>query len=105
MILVRTVFQTKWGKADELVASMKEMMTGGPAPEPGPLANKTILLTDLSGEFHTVVMEAQYESMAAWEQFRAQMFSGSDSQSQDDGNMDSLIISGRQEFYTVEAEL
>ena len=103
MILVRTVFQTKWGKADELVAGMKGMMSGGPMPSPGPLPNKTILLTDLSGEFHTVVMEAQFESLAVWEQFRAAMFSNPESQ--DDGNQWDVIVSGRQEFYTVEAEL
>ena len=98
MIMARTVIQTKWGKADEVVKGMKEMMASGPMPEGG---HKVILLTDLSGEFHTVVMEAQFESLAAWEKFRATMFSG-DEDSQDD--MDDLMVSGRQEFYTIEAE-
>ncbi len=98
MIMARTVIQTKWGKADEVVQGMKEMMKGGPMPEGG---HKVTLLTDLSGEFHTVVMEAQFDSLAAWEKFRAQMFSGSEGQ---DNSQDELMVSGRQEFYKIEAE-
>jgi hypothetical protein len=104
MILARTVIQTKWGKADQVVKAMKEMMGSGPAPEG---SGKSTLLTDLSGEFHTVVLEAQFESLAAWEKFRATMFTGQDGQDgQGDGqaNMDDLMVSGRQEFWTVEAE-
>ena len=98
MIMARTVIQTKWGKADEVVKGMKEMMKSGPMPEGG---QKVMLLTDLSGEFHTVVMEAVFESLAAWEKFRSQMFSGSDSQ---DNSQDDMMVSGKQEFYTIEAE-
>ena len=100
MIMARTVFQAKWGKADELVKGMKEMMGSGPMPEGG---HKVMLLTDLSGEFHTVVMEAQFDSLASWEKFRAQMFTGPESQAQDN-SQDDLFVSGRQEFYTIEAE-
>lgn len=98
MIMARTVIQAKWGKADEVVQGMKEMMGSGPMPEGG---HKVMLLTDLSGEFHTVVMEAQFDSLAAWEKFRAQMFTGPDDQ---DNSLDELMVSGRQEFYTIEAE-
>lgn len=98
MIMARTVIQTKWGKADEVVQGMKEMMNQGPMPEGG---HKVMLLTDLSGEFHTVVMEAQFDSLAAWEKFRATMFTGQEAQ---DNSMDELMVSGRQEFYTIEAE-
>ena len=104
MIMARTVIQTKWGKADEVVKAMKEMMGSGPMPEGG---HKVMLLTDLSGEFHTVVMEAQFDSLAAWERFRAQMFSGEGQENgQDTGqnNMEELMVSGRQEFWTIEAE-
>jgi len=98
MIMARTVIQTKWGKADEVVRGMKEMMKSGPMPEGG---RKMTLLTDLSGEFHTVVMEGQFDSLAAWEKFRAQMFTGTQGQ---DNSQDDLMVSGRQEFYTIEAE-
>ncbi|MDQ3930621.1 MAG: antibiotic biosynthesis monooxygenase [Chloroflexota bacterium] len=100
MIIARTVIQTKWGKAREVVDGMKEMMKGGPTPEGG---GRVTLMTDLSGEFHTVVMEAQFESLAAWERFRATMFSG-DGQDDGQGNMEELMVGGRQEFWTIEAE-
>lgn len=98
MIMARTVFQAKWGKADQLVQGMKEMMKDGQMPEGG---GKVTLMTDLSGEFHTVVMEAQFDSLASWEKFRAQMFSGPN---EPDNSQDDLFVSGRQEFYTIEAE-
>jgi hypothetical protein len=84
---------------------MKEMLKSGPMPEGG---HRVTLLTDLSGEFHTVVMEAQFDSLAAWEKFRATMFSGPDGQGSDQGggqdNLDEVMVSGRQEFWTIEAE-
>lgn len=101
MIMARTVIQTKWGKADKVVNGMKEMMKGGPMPEGG---SKVMLLTDLSGEFHTVVMEAQFDSLASWEKFRAQMFTGPQDENNSQDDMDDMMVSGRQEFYTVEAE-
>jgi quinol monooxygenase YgiN len=99
MIMARTVIQTRWGKAEDVVPGMKEMMKSGPMPEGG---HKVTLMTDLSGEFHTVVMESQFDSLAAWEKFRAGMFSGTEGQDQD--NMEEMMVSGRQEFYTIEAE-
>ena len=44
MIMARTVIQTKWGKADEVVKAMKEMMGSGPAPEG---SGRSTLMTDL----------------------------------------------------------
>src|SRR5688572_17574353 len=100
MIMARTVIQTKWGKASEVVEGMKQMMGSGPPPEG---AGKATLMTDLSGEFHTVVLEAQFESLAAWEKYRATMFSG-EGDDQGDNTFDELMVSGRQEFWTIEAE-
>ncbi len=99
--MARTVIQTKWGKADKVVNGMKEMMKSGPMPEGG---HKVMLLTDLSGEFHTVVMEAQFDSLAAWEAYRAQMFSGPEGASDGEDDMEEMMVSGRQEFWTIEAE-
>ncbi len=62
------------------------------------------LMTDLSGEFHTVVMEAQFESLAAWEKFRATMFTAPDGQGVPDDGMEEMMVSGRQEFWTIEGE-
>jgi quinol monooxygenase YgiN len=105
MIMARTVIQTKWGKADKVVEGMKEMMKSGPMPEGG---HKVTLMTDLSGEFHTVVMEGQFDSLAAWEKYREQMFSGQEGEGDGQGggqdNMEEMMVSGRQEFYKIEAE-
>lgn len=101
MIMSRTVFQAKWGKADELVAGLAESMRQGGGFDAK--EHKAKLLTDLGGEFHTVVIEAQYESLAEYEQFRARLFASPDFQANANRG-DGLMVSGRQEFYTVEAE-
>jgi len=97
MIMVRTVFQTQWGKTNEVVASMAEGLRRGSEGH----EHKMKLLTDLSGEFHTLVLEAQFESLAAWEQFRHRLFSNPEFQN---SRQDQLMVAGRQEFYTIEAE-
>ncbi len=95
MILVRTVFQAKWGKAQELVAAFKEGMRGA--------ERQPRILTDLSGPFHTVVLEGEHESLAAWERFRAQMFA--DPQfAAGSRRVDELVESGRTEYYTIESD-
>jgi len=101
MIMTRIVFQAKWGKASELVAGLAEAMRHGDGVDAK--EHKVKLLTDLSGEFYTVVMEGQHENLAAYEQFRARLFSSSEFQD-NNGRRDDLMVSGRQEFYTIEAE-
>lgn len=63
MILVRNVFQLKFGKAREATALVKEseaiMKRHGGAP--------TRYLTDLTGQFYTLVMEISYENLSAME--------------------------------------
>ncbi|HUS14760.1 MAG TPA: hypothetical protein VM536_07045 [Chloroflexia bacterium] len=98
MIMVRTVFQTKWGKAEAVVASMAATLRHNPEAA----EHKLTLLTDLSGEFHTVVMQGQWETLGAWEQFRHRMFSSPEFR---ENRQDELMVSGRQEFYTIEAAL
>ncbi len=61
MIVVRGVFQAKYGKGDELVQLFQE----GSAMWPG--WRNARILTDLSGPFFTVVSEGEYESFAAWQ--------------------------------------
>ncbi len=62
------------------------------------------VLTDLSGDFDTVVLEGVHESLAAWEQFRASLFASPEFQNSDDRS-DEFIVSGRQEYFAIEAEL
>ncbi len=100
MILVRMVFQTKWGKAQEVVDEFKknaDMMRRVTGPRV-----RGRVLTDLSGPFHTVVQEMEVESLAEWERIRTAMFSDQEAQQQM-GDPGDLLESGRAEFYTIEA--
>jgi hypothetical protein len=93
MILVRHVFQAKYGRGDELVGAMKELRQLMPQV-PGRL------LTDLSGTFFTVVSEFEVASLAEWEMgfatsMRDQRFAAIFSKTVD------LVDTGRREFYTI----
>ena len=101
MILVRVVFQAKNGKASELVAGMKDTIKHMTNPM-GDTTTRVRLLTDLSGPFDTVVMETEHASLAAWEQARALMFTTPAFQ-ENQPRAQELVISGRHEYYTIEA--
>ena len=68
MILIRDVFQAKYGKGGELVALFKE------AREQWPAGYAQRILTDASGSFFTVVTETEVENLAAGEQLTAEVF-------------------------------
>ena len=99
MVLVRFVFQAKWGNAQKVVDEFKEnaeMMQRIFGPEV-----HGRILTDLSGPFHTVVQELEVESLAEWERIRVAMFNNPEfQQAQESG--ENPFISGRTEFYTIE---
>lgn len=97
MILVRDVFQAKYGKSGELVALFKE--AGQKWPDAMQYGRR--VLTDASGSFFTVVTETEVESLAAWEQLIADVFSNPEF-SEWFGRMQALVESGRREFYTAE---
>ncbi len=95
MILVRNVFQAKYGRGGELVALFKEarqMGLGHPDDR---------VLTDASGSFFTVVFETIAESLAAWEQRQTEDFSRPEF-NEWFARMIPLVESGAREFYTVE---
>jgi hypothetical protein len=99
MILVRTVFQAKFGKGGELAKAMVESMRAG-----GAGGGRWRVLTDLtSGPFDTVVLEGVADSLAAWEELRRQMFA-EPSFGEEMARTAELIQSGRAELYTIEAE-
>lgn len=95
MILVRDVFQAKYGKGDELVALFKEIGQKWPQD----YADR--ILTDVSGPFFTVVVETKVESLAEWERRIAEIFAmpvfGDWF-----ARMPPLVESGRREFYNIE---
>jgi hypothetical protein len=59
MLIVREVFVAKPGQAGKLAKLWKRVMGQDP---------NIRILTDLIGNYNTVVMEMQVESLAAWEQ-------------------------------------
>ncbi len=96
MILVRDVFQAKYGKGDELVALFKELRD---KLEFG-LAQR--ILTDVSGTFFTVVTETEVESLAEWERLSSEALSTAEFADWF-ARMVPLAESGGREFYTIEA--
>ncbi|MDP6607391.1 MAG: hypothetical protein QF664_14210 [Dehalococcoidia bacterium] len=66
MILERTVFKAKYGRDDELVALLKE---GNEMLAKYDIAAQRIL-TDMTGEFFTVVMETEVADLATYEASR-----------------------------------
>jgi len=95
MILVRDVFQAKYGKGGELVELFKE------AREHWPAGYAFRILTDISGPFFTVVSETEVEDMAAWEQRNAEVFAMPDF-GQWFARMEPLVRSGQREFFNIE---
>jgi hypothetical protein len=101
MIVVRTVLQAKFGTGGRLAASLSQASSAMMA-EPG-TARRWRVLTDLSGEFDTVVQEVEAESLAEWETRRVRLFELAafrDSMAQ----MQEFIVSGRNELWTIEGE-
>lgn len=64
MIIVREVFIAKPGNASKLAKMMKDAMEG------------VKVMTDMTGVYNKVVVEMEYESVAAWEKFMAEYMSG-----------------------------
>jgi hypothetical protein len=63
MILVRNVFQLKFGKAKDAKALMKEGASIAKKVGYGAQSH----LMDVTGPFYTLVLESTHESLAAWE--------------------------------------
>ena len=98
MLLVRQVFQAKYGRGDELVALFRELNIR--MRDAGELSPQFRILTDASGPFFTVVTETEVENFAAWESgFREAM----EQPWMEDwfSRMTPLVESGSREFYTI----
>lgn len=102
MILVRFVFQAKYGQAGAVVEQFKKDLERFKKVVGEDV--KVRLLTDLSGSFDTVVEELELESLAAWEKLRADLFASPEFQETRE-NRENPFLGGRTEFYTIEAEL
>ncbi len=94
MILVRDIFQAKYGKGGDLVALFKEARQTW--PDYG-----VRILTDASGQMFTVVTEEEAESIAAWERGLSEIFANPEFEKWFN-RMVPLVESGRREFYNIE---
>lgn len=95
MILVRDVFQARYGKGGELVGLFKEARQKWPERFAGRI------LTDLSGSFFTVVTETEVASLGDWEYRLAAIFALPDF-GHWFNRMTPLVESGRRELYNIE---
>ncbi len=96
MILVRNVFQAKYGRGDELVQLIKD---GQAIPAKHGMGRQRIL-TDIAGRFFTVVMEIELEDLADYERSR-EAFGDPEFGPWFQGMME-LVDSGSREFFTIE---
>ncbi len=96
MLVIRDVFQAKYGRGDELVALFKE----GRDKFSDLSDHLWHVMTDASGPFFTVVEEMQAENLAEYEQLRERLFQ-SPGFSDWFAKMVPLVESGRREFYYV----
>ena len=95
MILVRTVFKAKFGRAGELAAEIVKQLPNIPEVNPR-------VLTDLSGPMDTVIVE--FEASSLDEVFRRRLEMYADPQlAEGAARMAALVESGRNEYYTIES--
>jgi hypothetical protein len=99
MIVVRNVFQLKFGKAREAVALMKE----GLAIQKRVMAGtdfSTRVLTDVTGPFYTLVLEMTAPNVAAVESTMPRLFEDKDWQANYQ-KVGALVESGYREIFTI----
>ncbi len=102
MILVRIVFQAKLGHAGKVAKGMKEgmeKMRGMTAMQPCHVR----ILTDLSGQFDTVVQELEFDSLDDFMKNQQAMFADPRWQEMF-GSMADDLLGGSKEYYTLEYE-
>ena len=96
MIVVRNVFQLKFGKAREALAVMKE----GIAIQNRLGEGSARLLTDLTGRHYTLVLEMTFPNLATLEAMTPRIFGDKEFQANYQ-KMVPLVESGRREIFTI----
>ena len=97
MIVIRNVFQLKFGKAREALAVMKEGLAIQKRLAPDASAR---LLTDVTGPFYTLVLELTVPGLAAFEATAPKVFGDPEFQANYQ-KMAPLVKSGRREIFTI----
>ncbi len=99
MVVIRNVFQLKFGKTREAVALVREgiaiqkrVLTG--------VEFSTRLLTDVTGPFYTLVLELTVPSLATFETYAPRLFGDKDWQANYQ-QMVPLVESGHREVFTI----
>src|SRR3954466_1908095 len=101
MVVIRNVFQLKFGKAKEAVALMKE----GLAIQKRALAGtefSTRLLTDVTGPFYTLVLELTMPNLATFETNAPRLFGDKEWQANYE-KLQPLVKTGYREIFNVVA--
>lgn len=101
MILVRSEFQCKWGRVNEVIdrfKQMEEMMQNQN------VIKRTRIMTDMSGRFDTVIVESEVESLDDYHAMLQAMFADPQWQeAQEAAGQNTPYRSGRREYYKIEA--
>ena len=101
MIVVRNVFQVKFGRAKEAVEIWKEGMAL--ARRIGFPSKSNRLLTDLVGQFYTIVFENTFESLSDFERLGKTVMSNPEWQTWY-AKATALTESGYREIFNIVAE-
>ena len=99
MIVVRNVFQLKFGKAREATALMKEGLAIQRKVITG-VEFSTRLLTDVTGPFYTLVLELTVPNLATFESYAPRLFGDKDWQANYQ-KVAPLVESGYREVFTI----
>jgi hypothetical protein len=97
MVVIRNVFQLKFGKAKEAVPLVKETVAIQKRAGAG---FSSRILTDLTGPFYTVVLELTVPNLSAWEAEAPKFMADKEFQSNYQKLMP-LVESGYREIFTV----
>ncbi|OGC95375.1 MAG: hypothetical protein A2W25_10375 [candidate division Zixibacteria bacterium RBG_16_53_22] len=96
MILVRDIFQLKFGKMREAMEMWKQILST--MSQSGYMPDR--LLTDLTGQYYTLIMESTYNNMADFEESMKNEV-GSDEWRRMYQKFTELVESGRREIFTI----
>jgi hypothetical protein len=99
MIVVRDIFQLKFGKARDAIALLQEglqFMRENSANAP----REARVLTDLTGQYYTIVLETVYDGLSAFET-NAQSMMGDPKWKEWYARYTPLVDSGRREIFTL----
>ena len=99
MIVIRNVFQLKFGKVKEAIPLVKEGMAIQKKALSG-VEFSTRLLTDVTGPFYTMVLELTVPSLSTFESVAPKLFSNPEWQANYQ-KMAPLVKSGYREVFTV----